>query len=93
MWFCSESNDDSDSEYDKVRFGGSLPPLPVYQLLDAAVAEQKVAFVPKFLAAKDISRIHHMAQRDDVKTIDDRDESLVYRHEVWRCMSCKRVPV
>ena len=92
MWFCSESNDDSDSEYDEVRFGGPLPPLPVYQLLDAAVAEQKVAFVPKFLAAKDISRLHHMAQRDDVKTIDDRDESLVYRHEVWRCMSCKRVP-
>ena len=83
MWLCAGC-DDSDSDCDEVRFRGEIPLPPAYRLLDAAVADQKVAFVPHLLAAKDISRIHSAVHKEDVKIINDRDELLVYRHEVWR---------
>ncbi|CAE7253041.1 Uso1 [Symbiodinium natans] len=84
MSLCTWASDDSDSDCDEVRFDGQIPQPPVYRLLDAAVPDQKVAYIPGFLAAKDISRIHRTAQREDVKVVNDRDDSLVYKHEVWR---------
>ena len=78
--FCYES----ESECDEVEFDGVAPPAPNFTLLDATSADLKVAVVRSFLSAKDIHRIHALARHKDVRSIDDRSDDLVYKHEVWR---------
>lgn len=75
---------DEESDCDEIEFHGAVPAAPPFALLDAAHADLTVAMVTKFFSAKDVGRIHHLAHRSDVKTIDDRCADLVYKHEVWR---------
>ncbi|CAE7213176.1 Uso1 [Symbiodinium pilosum] len=84
-WWCSACPKYGDADdCDVVEFTGDPPPSPEFELLDAEKEELQVAVVRGFLSPKEVLQVTGMRQAFALKEIDDRDDDLIYRHEVWR---------
>jgi len=84
--FCGDddSDDDSESDLEELCIPPKAPPAPAFELLDSPHPDLKVALLRNFFSQEEIARTHGVGTHEFVKTIDDRDDDLVYKHHVWR---------
>jgi len=85
--FCNLIGDDDssdDEELDEVEFSGEPPEPPDFTLLEAEDPDLQVALIRGFMTPAEVAMVHQAADDPTVKEINDREETLVYKHHVWR---------
>jgi len=86
LFFCQGcgDDDDDDSDCDVLEIRGYPPKPPRYELFAAEKPELQVAVVREFFSKQDVAALHAVGQDPRVEEINDRDDNLVYKHQVWR---------
>merc|ERR1719491_2878421 len=81
---AGDDSSSDDEDLDVIEFFGEPPEPPAFQLVAADDPDLQVALIRGFLTPEEVARIHNIVDDPAVKEIDDRDDELVYRHQVWR---------